>query len=205
MSSFINEFREAQKKIKEEPQTYQVQIDGKKTTLLGLFLALQTPPFTMTSISVRHPESWSLFFSRDSPDSSDWIMDRLSSSAKYMPIYRTHRALHFRIEPDSPTLFEIWDEIRRWMPEIDVYISKAQVIQSKKRALGAKGVNAFVASKGGPNNISFYTQQFFQPVVQGNQVGIDNLRKINTTLFTANGGKRTRKGRKGKKTRRHRN
>lgn len=213
-------YGEASAALKEEPQTYQVEIDGKRTTLMNLFkLLVGPPPPNIMNISIRHPKYNSLHFYRFDPNSTTWYFDQISPLAKYGVLVRTHGTQDIETSPES--LYDIWATIRYWMPKLDENIQRAHVIEDKRKKVLISAAETLAKNKNLPEDIGDEIASYFQgPRPHGWKAGpsqlknIDaslftngevhmnrNLKKINTRLFTEGGKRTTRKARTRKQKR----
>ncbi len=217
----IYSFKTAFEELSKEPKIYKVWIDGKKATLLTLFRRLQGPDYPQESITVRHPDHMRVSFYKmhDTQDGAMWSMDVSSPVADYGVLSRTYGTQHFDFTNED--LFDMWQLMKRWLPDIDNYIYQRQVIESKEKKLLANAMGKLANVGGLPENMVPYMETFVtRPRVRGWATGASELRKINTSLFknknantnrhlrkistnlfTKNGGKR--KGPKTRKQRKH--
>ncbi len=184
-------YNEAEAALAAEPRIYKVIIDGKRETLLTLYNLLGNLPSSVKNIVVHHPDHWEVIFGKSNMNDGTWYLYRSSPLSKYGVFTRTF-GTRFIMEN------AIWDSITDLFPGIEDEIKTEQIAYKKLANLRTKALLETSKQAGLPEDLENYLlPSYFESQSRPTGYGeiLNNMRKINTTLFTK-GGKR--KGKKSK-------
>jgi hypothetical protein len=182
-------YDEAESALAAEPKLYEVRLNGKRVSLLTLYNMMGNIPNTITNIFVRHPDHWEALFGGG--QGGLWYLHRTHPLNKYGVLTRTHGTIHTSEEG-------IWEWLTELFPNIEQEVQRQQVAQKKLANLRTKALLETSKQAGLPEDLENYLlPSYFEHYPRPTGYGeiLNNMRKINTTLFSK-GGKR--KGKKSK-------
>lgn len=185
--------------LENEPKVYTLMIDGKPYNLLDFVKRLTQGPFNFKSISVRHPDEWYVRIERDGPTETQWYLNKSYPASAY---HLTHSFGTDQIDIPNENISDLWEIIKGDFPGIEQAVHNART----NRNLRVRAAEQFVTKRGGPEELGVEIASYIEgPRPRGWATPLNNIRKINTTLF--NGGKRKQKRKhrssKTKKNRKH--